>query len=68
MPKGNGAAGSREPLQRISEIADLLSISRSAIYGLMDSGRLPYVKIGKSRRLKLEDVLKLIAENTTARD
>jgi excisionase family DNA binding protein len=38
-----------------------LSVSRSKVYGLMDTGRLPHVKLGRSRRVRWEDVLRLVA-------
>jgi excisionase family DNA binding protein len=41
-----------EPLYlRVSEAAQLLSISRSALYLLMDRGELPYSKFGRCRRV-----------------
>jgi len=47
-------------LVRVSEAAQILSLSRSMIYGLMDSGHLPSVKIGSARRVKLSEVLRLL--------
>ena len=38
------------------EAAVMLAVSRSTVYVLMASGDLPSVKIGKSRRLRIEDV------------
>ena len=37
-------------LATVREVADYLSLSRSKLYGLMYSGQLPYVKLGKCRR------------------
>ena len=51
-------------LLRVADVASHLSMSRSAIYDLMDRGSLVYVKIGKSRRVPLESVEKLVRENT----
>lgn len=48
----------------VREAAKVLSVSRSKVYQLMDSGSLPYVKFGKSRRLKFADVERLIEQNT----
>jgi len=42
-----------------------LGISRAQVYKLMEAGELPYVKIGKSRRVRLDAVRDLIARNTT---
>ena len=38
------------------EAASMLSVARSTVYVLMASGELPSVKIGKSRRLRVEDI------------
>ncbi|QDU28508.1 Helix-turn-helix domain protein [Anatilimnocola aggregata] len=51
----------------IRDVARYLSLSRSKIYAMMDAGELPYVKLGKSRRVNWTDVLKLIADNTIGR-
>jgi excisionase family DNA binding protein len=36
-----------------------VAISRSKVYRLVDTGRLPDVKLGRSRRIRWEDVLRL---------
>lgn len=41
---------------KVDEAAKLTSMSRSAIYLLMDSGRLAYTKIGKCRRIAVADL------------
>ena len=51
-------------LLRVTEVAGCLTVSRSNVYSLMDRGALPYVKIGKSRRVRPEDVAKLIEQGT----
>jgi excisionase family DNA binding protein len=51
-------------LVRVTEVARHLSLSRSAVYGLMDKGNLPFVKIGKCRRVPLEAVEKLVRDST----
>lgn len=38
-------------LVTIREAGRFLNLSRTAIYGLMESGLLPYVKLGRSRRV-----------------
>ena len=43
-------------------------MSRSSIYSLMSSGALPYVKIGRSRRIRLDDVVRLVDESTIVMD
>ena len=50
-------------LVRIAEAVRLLSISRSKLYKLMSTGELAYVKLGRSRRLAVDDLRRLIARN-----
>ena len=38
--------------------AELLGCSRPHLIKLLEEGKIPYVKVGKHRRLKFEDVLK----------
>ncbi len=54
-------------LVRVTEVARHLSLSRSVIYQMMDRGVLPYVKLGKSRRVRWSDVQTLVDQNTVAR-
>ena len=41
----------RDGLDRVEAAGRFLGISRSRIYELMDAGELPFVKIGRSRRI-----------------
>jgi excisionase family DNA binding protein len=50
-------------LQSVPAVAKFLSLSRSKVYKLMDDGELPFVKLGKSRRIRWADVLKLVERN-----
>lgn len=50
-----------EGLQRISEAARFLGISRSLVYQLINAGDLPTVRIGRSRRIPTNAVLELAA-------
>ncbi|MEX0677435.1 MAG: helix-turn-helix domain-containing protein [Pirellulales bacterium] len=54
-------------LVRVTEVARHLSLSRSKIYQMMDRGELPYVKLGKSRRVRWPDVERLVEQNTISR-
>jgi excisionase family DNA binding protein len=54
-------------LIRVTEVARHLSLSRSKIYQMMDRGELPYVKLGKSRRVRWPDVERLVEQNTISR-
>ena len=51
----------------IGEVARYLSLSRSKVYQMMDAGELPYVKLGKSRRVRWPEVLELVEQNTIIR-
>jgi len=50
-------------LERISEVARFLGMSRSHIYRLIREGVLPSVKIGKSRRVPVRAVRDLALKN-----
>lgn len=54
-------------LAKVGEVANYLSLSRSKIYLMMEQGTLPYVKFGKSRRVRWADVEILIGANTVSR-
>jgi excisionase family DNA binding protein len=48
-------------LDRVGEVARFLKLSVSTVYGLMDRGELPFVKLGKSRRIPHRAVVELAA-------
>ena len=54
------SASEGEQLCTVGTVAKFLSVSRSKTYQLMDRGDLPYVKLGKSRRIRWSDVRDLI--------
>ena len=56
-----------DSLQPVTKVAAFLSLSRSKVYAMMDAGELPFVKFGKSRRIRWSDVLRLVDQNTIAR-
>jgi excisionase family DNA binding protein len=43
-------------LLTITEACQVLAISRSKFYGLLNSGHLPSVHIGRSRRIRITDL------------
>lgn len=53
-----------ETLQTVAAVARHLAVSRSKIYQMMDAGQLPFVKFGRSRRIRLSDVAALIERST----
>jgi excisionase family DNA binding protein len=50
-------------LLRAKEVAEILNISRSRAYNLMQRGEIPTVRIGKSRRIRPEDLILYIKNN-----
>lgn len=54
-------------LVTIPEAEALLRLSRTSIYGLMASGDLPFVRIGRSRRVPRRAVVALAARNLCRR-
>lgn len=52
-----------EPLLTVADISFRLHLSRSCSYALMQSGALPTVRIGRSRRVRSEDLEAFIKHN-----
>ena len=52
-----------EGLVSVSQASKLLSLSRSTLYSLMDKGELPYVKLGRARRISKKALSELITRN-----
>ncbi len=50
-------------LQRISETARFLGVSRSLVYRLINTGALPTVRIGRSRRIPILAVREFASTN-----
>lgn len=50
-------------LERVSESARYLGVSRSLIYRLINTGVLPSVKIGHNRRVPIRAVRELASDN-----
>ena len=48
-------------LMTVSEAAGFLHLSRSSVYQLMDRGELPFVKLGRSRRIPRRALVELAA-------
>jgi excisionase family DNA binding protein len=63
-PKQTSSDDLASSLQQVSVVAKFLNISRSKVYSMMDAGDLPYVKLGKSRRIRWEHVMQLVEQNT----
>jgi len=50
-------------LLTVEDAAAFLGVKRSFLYSLMSSGRLPFVKIGKARRVPRRALVELAAEH-----
>ncbi|MCC6492306.1 MAG: helix-turn-helix domain-containing protein [Pirellulales bacterium] len=66
-PASNPRLVNEQSLITVPEAAELLSLSRSKVYLLMDGGTLPYIRIGRTRRVRLNDLRKLITDNVVSR-
>jgi excisionase family DNA binding protein len=49
----------------VGEVANALRVSNMTVYRLISSGKLPAVRVGKSYRLREEDVDRYLAERFT---
>jgi excisionase family DNA binding protein len=49
----------------VAEVASALRVSNMTVYRLIKSGQLPAVRVGKSYRLRDEDVDRYLAERFT---
>ncbi len=50
-------------LVKVVEAAQFLRISRSHLYNLMESGELPFVRLGRTRRIPRNAVVRLAAQH-----
>ncbi|HUY32856.1 MAG TPA: helix-turn-helix domain-containing protein [Pirellulales bacterium] len=53
-----------ERLVDILTAAEHMSVSRSTVYELMETGQLKWVKIGRARRIPIQAIRDLVAANT----
>jgi len=51
-------------LLNAKQVAEILNISKSKTYRFMQLGEIPTVRIGKSRRVRPEDLIMYIESNT----
>jgi excisionase family DNA binding protein len=49
----------------VAEVANLLRVSSMTVYRLINAGELPAVRVGKSYRLREDDVDKYLADRYT---
>ncbi len=65
MGKPNNAR-SRSRYVTVAEVAGQLRVSNMTVYRLVQSGQLPAVRIGRSYRIREEDVDRFLAAQYTA--
>lgn len=59
-------ARSRSRYVTVTEVADQLRVSNMTVYRLVQSGQLPAVRVGRSYRIREEDVDRFLASQYTA--
>ena len=52
-------------LLTVNEVADLLRVSRMTVYRLINAGQLPSLRVGKSYRLREQDIHAYLTERFT---
>jgi excisionase family DNA binding protein len=50
-------------LLRAQEVAQILQISKSFVYAMIERGEIPSVHLGRSRRVRFEDLQRFIEAN-----
>ena len=59
-------AGPTPPhLVSVREACEILRLSRSTLYELMDAGRLGFVRIGRARRLAVAELQRLVTASSS---
>ena len=56
---------SKAKFYTVAEVAEVLRVSNMTVYRLISSGQLPAVRVGKSYRLREEDVNTYLSERFT---
>lgn len=54
-----------EPLLKVTDVAEVLNISRAYAYQLVQQGRIRSVVIGSARRVRVEDLHRFIEASLT---
>lgn len=52
-----------EGLMTVEQACEWIGLSRAKLYQLMEQGRLPYVKVGKARRIPKQALVEFAAEH-----
>lgn len=66
--KGQAQQLCDDGLDKVKDVAFFTKLSIATLYKLMNNGDLPYVKIGRSRRIPHRAVVELAAKNLVGRE
>jgi excisionase family DNA binding protein len=61
VPETTATVPTTSPLAKIGQAAEFLNLSRSMVYVLLDKGELPYIRIGRCRRIRWSDLQAFVA-------
>ena len=53
------------PVYTVQEFAEIFKISRSHAYSLIEKGELPYIKLGKCKRITAAGIAQVLKGETT---
>ena len=48
---------------KVSEVAEILNVSRAHVYNMIADGQMPFVRIGEAMRIRPEDLEDFVADN-----
>ena len=65
IPLSTQPQHARPKFLTVGEVADILRVSNMTVYRLINAGDLPAVRVGKSYRLREDDVDKYLADRYT---
>ena len=65
VPLSTTAGEARPRFLTVAEVAALLRVSNMTVYRLISAGDLPAVRVGKSYRLREDDIDKYLADRYT---
>lgn len=58
--KSSTVVGTKKDLMGIPELAAFLHVSKVTAWKLKDSGKIPYIKVGKKLMFKSDEVMKCV--------
>jgi len=52
------------PLYKVTDVATILGVKASTIYGWVDQGKIPHIRVGRLVRFTVEQVAEFIRRST----